>query len=116
MRPRFARNLRPSNERACGMPGARCTRSPVCEVGSKKCTRVFTAVAPKSSGIPHAMVYGLYVISPVIGFLATVIPEKLASQELDASAEASGPHDFAIRFSVVRPRHLYVHRSPFQRS
>jgi hypothetical protein len=29
----------------------------------------------------------------VIGFLVTVIPEKLASQELDASAEASGPHD-----------------------
>jgi hypothetical protein len=37
------------------------------------------------------------VISPVIGFLATVAPEKLASQELDASVEASGPHDFAVR-------------------
>jgi hypothetical protein len=31
------------------------------------------------------------------GFLVTVIPEKLASQELDASVEASGPHDFAVR-------------------
>src|ERR1700688_2437596 len=30
-------------------------------------------------------------------FLVTVIPEKLASQELDASVEASGPHDFAVR-------------------
>jgi hypothetical protein len=28
---------------------------------------------------------------------ATVIPEKLASQELDASVGASGPHDFAVR-------------------
>jgi hypothetical protein len=37
------------------------------------------------------------VLSPVIGFLATVIPEKLASHELDASVEASGPHDFAVR-------------------
>jgi hypothetical protein len=27
----------------------------------------------------------------------TVIPEKLASQELDAGVEASGPHDFAVR-------------------
>jgi hypothetical protein len=33
------------------------------------------------------------VLSPVIGFLVTVAPKKLASQELDASAEASGPHD-----------------------
>jgi hypothetical protein len=43
-----------------------------------------------------------FVLSPVIGFLATVAPEKLASQELDASAAASGPHDFAVRFSIVR--------------
>jgi hypothetical protein len=37
------------------------------------------------------------VLSPVTGFIVTVIPEKLASQELDASAGASGPHDFAVR-------------------
>jgi hypothetical protein len=43
-----------------------------------------------------------FVLSPVIGFLATVAPKKLASQELDASAAASGPHDFAVRFSIVR--------------
>jgi hypothetical protein len=42
------------------------------------------------------------VLSPVIGFLATVIPQKLASQELDASIEAPGPHDFAVRVSAVR--------------
>jgi hypothetical protein len=35
----------------------------------------------------------------VIGFLVTVAPEKLASQELDAGVEASGPHDFAVRFT-----------------
>jgi hypothetical protein len=33
----------------------------------------------------------------VIGFFATVAPEKLASHELDAGVEASGPHDFAVR-------------------
>jgi hypothetical protein len=34
-----------------------------------------------------------FVLSPAIGFLVTVAPEKAASQELDASVEASGPHD-----------------------
>jgi hypothetical protein len=43
-----------------------------------------------------------FVLSPVTGFLATVAPEKLASQELDASIGASGPHDFAVRVSAVR--------------
>src|SRR5579864_3327308 len=36
------------------------------------------------------------------GFLAPVAPEKFASQELDASVGASGPHDFAVR--IERPR------------
>jgi hypothetical protein len=39
------------------------------------------------------------VLSPVNGFVATVAPEKLASQELDASTAASGPHDFAVRLT-----------------
>ena len=43
-----------------------------------------------------------FALSPVTGFLATVIPEKLASQELDASIGASGPHDFAVRLARVR--------------
>ena len=32
--------------------------------------------------------------------------------KLDASVEASGPHDFAVRFSAVRQRHIHVHRIP----
>jgi hypothetical protein len=36
---------------------------------------------------------------------ATVIPEKLASQELDASVGASGPHDFAVRIRCSRQQH-----------
>ena len=42
------------------------------------------------------MVYGLYVVSPVIGFLATVAGGN-DFRQLDASTEASGPHDFAVR-------------------
>jgi hypothetical protein len=34
------------------MPGAQCTRSLVCAQWCKKCTRVFTAEAPESPGIP----------------------------------------------------------------
>ena len=49
------------------------------------------------------MVYGLYRALPgEPGFLATVTPEKLASQELDTSVGVSGPHVFAVR--KLRPR------------
>jgi hypothetical protein len=66
---------------------------------------------------PHAMVLRLPSRSPRrSGFLVTVIPEKLASQELDASVEASGPHDFAVRFSAVRQKRCRVHRIRSQRS
>jgi hypothetical protein len=50
-----------------------------------------------------------FVLSPATGFVATVIPEKLASQDLDASIGASGPHDFSVRFSAVRYRRVRVH-------
>jgi len=33
-------------------------------------------------------------------------------RKLDASVEASGPHDFAVRLSNVRQRCLGVHRIP----
>ena len=42
------------------MPGAQCTRSLVCEVGSARCTRVFTAVAPEITRHPRTQwFYGL---------------------------------------------------------
>jgi hypothetical protein len=47
----------------------------------------------------------------VNGSFATVAPEKLASQELDASTAASGPHDFAVRIRRLTSAHaLRVHR------
>jgi len=63
------------------MPGAQCTRSLVCEVGSAECTRVFTAVAPESPGIPARNGFTAYVvISPAIGFFATVACENCFPQ------------------------------------
>jgi hypothetical protein len=59
------------------------------------------------------MVYGLYRALPgEPGFLATVAPEKLASQELDTSVGVSGPHVFAVRISAVRQERISVHRIP----
>jgi hypothetical protein len=55
------------------------------------------------------------VLSPVTGFLATVASKKLASQKLDASIAASGPHVFAVRITRrsskahSRPPHPAAH-------
>ena len=100
MRPRFSKSFRSSKkERAQGTPGARCTRDLVCNVHRRVRTRAYRA----AESIRHSLRNGFTAynaLSPVIGFLATVAPEKLASQELDASAEASGPHVFAVRLSA----------------
>src|SRR5260370_20942919 len=67
----------------------------------------------ETPGIPRAMVLRLMSYSPRrSGFFVTVTPEKLASQELDASVEASGPHDFAVRLSAARQKRQRGHRIP----
>ena len=52
-----------------------------------------------------------FVLSPVIGLFCH---RRLAdiSAKLDASVEASGPHDFAVRLSAIRQRRIRVHRIP----
>jgi hypothetical protein len=35
-------------------------------------------------------------------------------RQLDATAEASGPHVFAVRINAVRQRRIRVHRIPFR--
>jgi hypothetical protein len=76
------------------MPGAQCARSLACKI--KKHTSIVTTVTPKTSGIPRAMVLTVsFGLSPVIGL---VCHRRLAlAAKLDASVEASGPHDFAVR-------------------
>jgi len=68
------------------------------------CTRVFTAEAPETSGIPHAMVLTAYIaLSPGTGlfcprhFRGNCFPRKLS-----ASVGAPGPHVFAVRISIAR--------------
>ena len=57
-----------------------------------------------------------FVLSPVTGLFCHRRPRSLLRQ-LDTSVGVSGPHDFAVRFSIVRPhtfvyRHRRVHRIP----
>ena len=58
------------------------------------------------------MVYDLFRALPGDRALLPPSPARVASRELDASVEASGPHDFAVRFSAVRYRRFHVHRIP----
>src|SRR3954452_20382160 len=62
---------------------------------SKKAYELVTTGKPDDPAFPHAM--GLtvsFVISPVIGLCCH---RRFACTKLDASVEASGPHDFAVR-------------------
>jgi hypothetical protein len=99
---RVLQNHSPLKNRAQGRPGARCTRGLVCKHAQTK-THTSIQVQRKQSGLPCAMVLRLIPCYPRRSFLATVTPKKLASRKLDTSTEASGPHDFAVRVSAVRP-------------
>src|SRR3984893_3670684 len=109
----FARVL-PENSCPLKPEGAGNTGRPMrpiaaCALVESKSTRV-SQVTPESPGIPRAMVYGLYRALPgEPGFLATVAPEKLASQELDTSVGVSGTHDFAVR---IKRRSSSAHPRP----
>ena len=91
-------------------PAVSCARN--CTVGAHEHTG-----QRKHSDIPCAMALRLTSCSPRwSGLVVTVIPEKRASQELDASVAAPGPHDFAVRScSFVRAHarlNKSVHRIP----
>jgi hypothetical protein len=82
-----------------------------CAMCTRRCAHEHTGSA---EAIRHSLRDGFtvsFVLSPVTGFVATVAREKLASHELDASVGASGPHDFTVRFSAVRQRHIHVHHT-----
>ena len=92
------------------MPGAQCARSLACK--NKKHTSIVTTVTPDSPGIPRAMVLTAYIaLSPVIE-LGCHRRKRDTSRQLDASVEASGPHDFAVRLGAVRQKHHHVDRIP----
>ena len=109
---RFQVNVHaPSKQRAQGRPGARCTRGLVCKMHKEMRTRAYR-FSGDNPAFPAQWFYGLFVLSPVTGFLATVAPAGALLSRLDASVGAPGPHDFAVRLRAVRQRHIRVHRIP----
>jgi hypothetical protein len=83
-----------------------------CAIDTKN-THTSIQVQRRHPTFPAQWLYDLYRALPGrAGLVVTVALEKLASQELDASIGASGPHDFAVRISTVRQRRIHVHRIP----
>jgi hypothetical protein len=92
------------------MPDAHCTRGLVCKLG-KETAHEHTGQR-RQSDIPCAMALRLISRSPrSVGLSASVALRKLAlwpgrafapPQNLTPTSEASGPHDFAVRFGIVR--------------
>ncbi|MEA2910511.1 MAG: hypothetical protein QOJ15_2592 [Bradyrhizobium sp.] len=132
----------PSNRREQGMPDARCTRGLVCKVVQRMRTRAYRAAEAHR----HSLRYGstaYNALSPENRALLSPSPHgnwhvgpvglSAPPQDLTPTAEASGPHDFAVHFGAVRParrcpltenrpantlhtRRRRVHRIPSQRS
>ena len=95
----FARGLacsfRPLQSESAGNAGRPMRPIAACAMIVVERTRV-SQVTPEASGIPRAMVLRLMSRSPRrSGFFATVACG--CCRKLDASVEASGPHDFAVR-------------------
>src|SRR5882757_2545669 len=80
-----------SDQRAQGMPGARCARSRACSGSVARA--LVTTVTPETPGIPRAMVLTVsFALSPVTG-LVCHRHRRNCFHRLDTSVGASGPHD-----------------------
>jgi hypothetical protein len=102
------------NQRAQGMPGARCTRGRACRIVSTRVSHHrFTG------NIRHSLRNGFNgFLRALPGDRAFLPPspqetrKKLASRELDTSVGVSGPHGFAVRNWRLRQCATRVHRIP----
>jgi len=95
------------------MPGAWPHPQP--RVRNKKAHEIVTTGPPQRAGIPCANGFNglLRALPGESGFLATIADGS--SRQLDASVEASGPHDFAVRKAapfVVRQGSRPPHPAP----
>jgi len=94
----------PLDQRAQGIPGARCTRGLVCNSARKKRTRAYR-FSGGNPAFPAQWFYGLFRTLPGDRAFLPPSPAKVAFRELDASVGASGPHDFAVRIGRSRLQH-----------
>ena len=110
IRPKLCTKSRPSENRGRREDRVRAAPAVSCAMCAKRRAHEHTGSAGAFRPSLRSGFTAYFVLSPVNGFLATVAPEKLASQELDASTAASGPHDFAVR--VMRLRLARTSRPP----
>ena len=98
--PSFPNSLSLCEQTAQGKPGADCARrSRAREHTGIPCTEAHghgLQVQPRHPGFPHAMVYGLYVLSPGSGLSCPRCLPGLTGKR-SARVAAPGPHDFAVR-------------------
>src|SRR6185436_15078505 len=116
VRPRFASRCPALENRGRREDRVHAAPAVTCAIAHKERAHELTGSAGASRPSLRSGFTACFVLSPVNGFLATVVPEKLASQELDASTAASGPHDFAVRFSHARLAHASRPPHPTARS
>jgi hypothetical protein len=108
----FSKSFAPEDRGRAGMPGASAPGASCAHGGSENAHEYSQRVHRNSPALPHAMVLTAASYSPRrSGFLASVA-SRILSARLDASVEASGPHDLAVRFSAARQEHVRVHRIP----
>jgi hypothetical protein len=105
----FCQNFLPSNVKGAGNAGRLMRPQP--RVQSRKHTSSHHGHTGITRHSPHNGFTAYFVLSPVTGLFCHRRLARLLAR-LDASVGASGPHDFAVRFSAVRQRRRRVHRIP----
>jgi hypothetical protein len=94
---------RDPQERARGRPGARCTRGLMCKSSKQKRTRAYR-FSGNTPAFPAQWFYSLFRALPgeTKACLSPSSPRSLLLKNLTPAIGASGPHDFAVRFSRAR--------------
>src|ERR1700730_14170159 len=106
---RFARGLagsfRPPRTEGAGNAGRPMRPIAACAMNVVERTRVSQVTPANTRHSPRNGLRLTSCSSRRSGFFVTVTPKKLASQGLNASVEASEPHDFAVRLRCSRLWH-----------
>jgi hypothetical protein len=91
-------------QRARGRPGARCTRGLACKDAHKKCAHEHTGSAEAVRPSLRNGFTAYFVLSPARPGLFVTVASVMRSiiANLTPATGASGPHDFAVRFSRAR--------------
>src|SRR6266545_2997939 len=99
LRPSLCKNLPPFHGEGAGKTGCALHPRSRVQCASEKCAHEHTGSAETLRPSLRNGFTAYFALSPVNGLLATVAAPDMGLAQLDASTAASGPHDFAVRFS-----------------